>query len=150
MIPTLAVREQMAKLLAADPTTLAPAGAANKIVLIKAPFTPSENTDIGTLAVADFDGSTPIAGATGTQPESLDPNTLDSLIDISPPLGGYRWETTGITNLPQTIYGYALVDDAGTSLLASELLPVPVNLTGVNQSLVLPRTYLRQLAGSVQ
>jgi len=150
MIPTRAVREQAMILLAANAATLAPAADANAIALIKAAFTPGEDLAIGDLTLADFDGSTPIEGATGAQAESLDPGTLDSIIDILEPAGGYRWETTGLTNLPQTIFGYCLVSNDLATLLASATFADPIVLTIVNQSIVVDRPNLRQLAGSIQ
>jgi hypothetical protein len=137
-------------LLAADTTTLAPAVNANKIALVKSNFTPSEALDFTTLTLADFDGSTPILGtAPGPQPEGLDPATSDSIIDLPPAAGNYRWETTGLTNLPQTIYGYVLTDNAGTTMLASALLDAPIALSAINQRIDIGDVSLRQLAGSI-
>lgn len=150
MFPVAAVAEQTMKLLAADDTTLAPAANANKIALVKASFTPGPNLAIADLTFADFDGSTPILGTTGAQLESVDPQTGDFLIDIKPPAGGYRWETTGVTNLPQTIYGFALTNNAGTVLLAAETFSSPINLTAINQSVDVGRPTLRQLVGSIE
>ena len=133
MTPTQTLREQAMKLLAADPTTLAPAADANLVKLVKTNFTPSESLVYGDLDFADFDGSTAIECGTGTQPEGLDPGTADSIIDIKAPAGGFRFETTGVTNLPETIYGYALVNNAEDTLLASGLLDTPITLTAVNQ-----------------
>ena len=113
MQTTLAVREKAATLLAADATTLAPAADGNEIALVKAAFTPAESNVLADLTFADFDGSAPIVCGTGTQPTGLDPNTNDTLITIKPPAGGFRFATTGITNLPQTIYGFALTTTAG-------------------------------------
>jgi hypothetical protein len=134
MLPVRSVRLQLGILLAADTTTLAPA-TANKIALVKAPFVPAEDLALGDLTLADFDGSTPIAGSTGAQPVAIDPATGDQIITIKDPLGAYRWVTSGITNLPQTIYGYALVDNAAAVLLATALLPVPVTLTAAGQQI---------------
>jgi hypothetical protein len=120
-------------LLAADTTTLAPAVTANKISLIKAPFTPSENLVIGDLTLADFATSTAIAGTLGAQLVGTDPATLDQVITIKDPLGGYRWITTALTNLPQTIYGFALTDSTLATLLAVAVLPAPVTLQEVGQ-----------------
>jgi hypothetical protein len=133
MLPTKAVRLALGTLLAADTTTLAPAVTANKISLIKAPFTPSENLVIGDLTLADFATSTAIAGTLGAQLVGTDPATLDQVITIKDPLGGYRWITTALTNLPQTIYGFALTDSTLATLLAVAVLPAPVTLQEVGQ-----------------
>jgi len=149
MQTTLAVREKAAQLLAADTSTLAPAVLANKVALIKAAFTPSENLAFSDLTLADFDGSTPLDCGTGTQPEGLDPNTNDALIALKTPAGGWRWETTGTTNLPQEIFGFALLDNALAVVLAAELLPTPQQLTGVNQAVALGSIGIRQIANSM-
>ena len=133
MKPTRAIRNAAADALAAQAATLAPATDANKMALIMAPFEPGESLTFADLTLATFDGATPILCGTGTQPTAYDPSTDDSVIDIKPPAGGFRWETTGTTNLPQTIYGYCLLDNAAAVLYAAAAFDVPVILTGINQ-----------------
>jgi len=145
MLPTKAVRLQLGELLAADTTTLAPA-TANEIVLIKEPFVPTETLAIGDLVVADFDGSTPIAGETGAQQVANDPATGDQIITIKEPLGGWRWETTGVTNLPQTIFGFALLDNTLADLYAVETLATPVTLTDAGQEINIGTAKFRVVA----
>lgn len=135
MLPTKTVRLQLGELLAADATTLAPAMSANKIALVKSAFVPNENSVIGDFTLADFDGSSPIAGATGTQQVGNSPSTGDQIITIKEPAGGWRWESTGVTNLPQTIYGYVLTDNAGAVLLGMELLPEPLTIVEAGQEI---------------
>lgn len=149
MIPTIAVRSKAAILLAADSATLAPAADANQMVCLQEPFTPSENLVMADLTPADFDGSTPIAVGVGTQPTAFDPNNNDMLIDLKPPVTGFRWETTGVTNLPQTIYGFALTNLAGDTLLGTERLAVPITLTAINQRVDAGAPFIRQLANSM-
>lgn len=149
MVPTKVLREQAMKLLAADATTLAPAADPNHMVLIQNNFTPTEDTVVGDLEPADFDGATPKEVVVGTQPEALDPATKDAIIDILAPAGGFRWETTGTTNLPQTIYGVALMNEAETVLLASEKFDNPVVLNSVNERVEFDNAHLRQLMGSI-
>jgi hypothetical protein len=133
MQTTLALREKAAQLLAADATTLAPATDANKMVLCKANFPETEQVVVGDITPADFDGSTPLLAGTGTQSEGLDPITNAARITIKSPVGGWRWETTGITNLPQTIYGVALMSNDLSVVLAVERFDTPIVLTAVNQ-----------------
>ncbi len=149
MFPTLALREKAMKLLAADTATLAPAALANKMVLSKATFIASEATKFADLTLADFDGSTPIDCGTGTQPEGLNPGTNDAVIDLLSPAGGFRWETTGVTHLPQTIFGYALLNNAMDTVLASELFANPITLTAINQRVEGLDGSILQLANSM-
>jgi len=133
MLPMKAVRLQLGTLLAANAATLAPASDANVIALVMAPFTNDENLLVGDLTFATFTGSDPIEGATGTQTTGIDPVTLAQVIEIKPPLGGYRWETTDTVNLPQTIYGYALLNNDLSTLLAVQLLDEPITLQDADQ-----------------
>lgn len=135
MLPTTAVRKQLGELLAADATTLAPAVNANKIALIAAAFTPSESLTIGALTFATFTGSAPKAGATGAQQAGIDPLTGEQVITILDPAGGYRFECTVTPGAPETIYGYALTDNAGATLLAVAALPTPVTISEAGEFL---------------
>lgn len=149
MQTTQAVREKAAQLLAADTSTLAPAADANTMCLVKNAFSATEAVAVGDLELADFDGSTPLEVVVGTQPEGLDPVSGAAVITLSPPAGGWRWETTGVTNLPQTIYGRALMNDDQTVVLATERLATPIVLTGVNQVINLPAATITQAANSM-
>ena len=133
MFATKAIREQALKLLAADSTTLAPAALANMMALVMAPIAPSEALTFADLTLATFDGSTPIACGTGTQPTGEDPFSGAEVLSIKVPAGGFRWESTGVTNLPQTIYGYVLLDNALAVLLASAAFDAPITITAVDQ-----------------
>jgi hypothetical protein len=149
MIATVDLRAKAAILLAADAASLAPATDANKLALIAAPFTPGESLTFADLTLATFDGSTPILVGVGTQPTGFDPNNTDMLIDLLPPVTGFRWETTGTTDLPQTIYGVALLNHAADTLLASERWSTPVTLTAINQRIDAGAPTIRQLANSM-
>lgn len=133
LLPMKPVRLRLGELLAADATTLAPALAANKIALVKAPFNVNEDLVLGTLTLADFTGSTPIAGATGTQQAGVDPVTGQQKVTVLTPVGGWRWETADLVHLPQTIYGFVLLNDAGDTLLGAELLPAGTLLQTAGQ-----------------
>ena len=131
MIPLKALRLSLGTALAADATTLAPAGMANKIALVSAPFAPSETLTLASLTLATFTGSAPKAGATGAQPTAIDPATEQQRIIISPPIGGYVFICTVTPGSPETIYGFILTDNAGATLLASALLPAPVTISEI-------------------
>lgn len=135
MLPMKPVRKQLGELLGADATTLAPAANANKIALIKAAFVPEENMVPANVTLADFDGSDPLLAAVGAQQVGIDPATGAQIITIKEPAGGWRWETTGLTNLPQTIYGYGLFSNDMATLLGLALLPAPVQLSEVGQEI---------------
>jgi hypothetical protein len=149
MIPTIDLRNQAMALLAADPTTLAPAALAIKIKLAQNNFAPSEQSAIGDFTEATFPGYTDIPCVVGTQPEGLDPTSLDSLIYLKGPAGGFQYLTTGPWVADQTVYGYYLVDNAGTTLYASQLFPAPITLTGSGQILDIGDPNLRLVAGSI-
>jgi hypothetical protein len=131
LLPTIALRLQLGTLLAGDATTLAPAMNPNKIALINAAFTPNENLTIGELSLATFVGSTPLAGAAGAQGVGIDPATGDQVVTILAPAGGWRWTCTTAPVSAETIYGYALVDHTGATLLGTNLLTPPITITEV-------------------
>lgn len=150
MFASQALRDKAMALLAADASTLAPVANNIYLALVKGPFVPSEALAFADITLADFDGSTAIGVTLGTQPEALQPGTLDSVIDLSPPVGGFRWVTTGLTNLPQTIYGYVLLDHAKTTILASALFTSPIVLTIAGERVDDLATKLTLFANSVQ
>lgn len=149
MQATRALREKAMQLLAADTATLAQAANANLIVLCTNQIAPSELMVMADIDEATFDGYAALEVGLNAQPEALDPSNADSIIDLIPPVTGFRWETTGLTNLPQTIYGFALCNQAKTILFAAQLLPAPVTLTGTNQRVDVGAPTLRQGAGSI-
>lgn len=129
MLPMQAVRLALGTLLSSDADTLAPASNANKIHLVSSPFSPSEDLQVSDLTFATFTGSTAKAGSTGDQGVGIDPTTNQQVITITAPAGGWRWECTADPGSPETIYGYALTDNAGTTLLGVELFPNPLSVS---------------------
>lgn len=102
--------------------------------LAKAPFTPSPTLTWAQFddILADFDGYTDkVCGSPAVT--GLDPVSGLYQLWAPPPAGGFRWETTGTTNLPETIYGFALGNSDSSTLYASALFDTPVVLTDVNQ-----------------
>jgi len=146
---TLALREKAAQLLAADAASLAPVALANHVFLVMAAFVASEASVIGDLTLATFDGSAALSAGVGTQAEGLDPNNTNALITIKSPVGGWRWETTGVTNLPQTIFGYCMLDNADAVLLGCQTLDQTITLTAINQVVDLGSITITQQAGSM-
>jgi len=133
MLPMKDLRLSLGDTLAADAGTLAPVADANVIALIKAAFALSEDLVATDLTLADFTGSTPIEGATGAQQVGIDPATLQQMITIKEPAGGWRWVNADAPPATQTIYGYCLLSNDLATLLAAAVLPTPITLTDVNQ-----------------
>lgn len=130
MLPVRTLRLALGDLLAADIPTLAPA-AANKVALIAAPFVMDENTTFASLTLATFTGSTPKAGAAGAQQVGVDPATGDQVITNLAPAGGWRWECSVAPASEETIYGYALVNNAVAVLLGLQAFPTPIAIADV-------------------
>lgn len=146
MLPMKALRIALGTLLAADVGTLAPV-AANKIALINAPVAIQENLTVAGLSFASFTGSAPIAGAAGPQGVGVDPLTGDQLITILAPVGGWRFVCSVAPGAPELIYGYALTDNGGTTLLGAQLLPTPTPIANVGDEIDLgsvPITFVIQ------
>jgi hypothetical protein len=128
----------------ANTAPLDQASALNRVSLFKNAVTPNENNVIGDLTLADFDGSTAKTVALGAQEAAVDPVSGQQVITVPEVVGGWRWETSGVTNLPQTIYGFALYDSTGPGpLLGIELLPTPITLTEVGQEINIGKVCFR-------
>ena len=116
---------------------LAAVGATNKIALVINDFTPDEDLTWADFTLADFDGSAALASPLGAQQFATDPLTGEQMVTMIEPAGGWRWETTGLTNLPQTVYGYILIDTlaAPDELLGITKLDTPIPLTVIGQEI---------------
>lgn len=147
MKPVLSVYQAMADgILAMAWATLATLG---KVVPIKAAYTPGPNLALSDLTLSDFDGSTPIA-QTVVPVVNRDPVNGDFFVRVKPPAGGWNWTTTGVTNLPQNVNGYALTDAGGTTLIGvTDPLTVPPVLTASGQNIDAGELIFRIPLGSV-
>lgn len=128
MLPVKSVRLAIGTSLAAATPLNQPTNE-NIVRLIKAPFTPNEDLVVGDLEFADFDGSTALEMPVGAAQVGIDPVSGEQRITITEPEGGWRFITTGVTNLPQTIYGAALLTAASAALIGVMELPEPIGLT---------------------
>jgi len=146
MIPSRALRNAAMALLAADTATLAPAADAIYMSLVKEPFNATEDLAFADITLADFPGYADIAIVLAGQQEAYQPGTDDSVIDLLPPSGGFRWETTGAVDPAQTIHGYVVLNHAKDTILASQVFETPIVLTltaqrvdGLDATLTLPK-----------
>jgi len=135
MTPTNVLLQAIVDLLAADLNTLAPAILANKVHLAMAPFTPSPNLVIASFTEATFNGATAKNVGVGTQQDFYDPSTGLRNIQLLEPAGGWHWQTVDTLNLPQTIYGFYLTDNANAVVFGCALLPAPVLLNDAGQNI---------------
>ena len=133
MDPTNTILADLPALLAADTTTLAPATLACKLMLSQQTFTPNPALVVGDLLEATFDGYAALTGAVGTQLSGQDPTSGNYFTEMKIPVGGWRFATTGVTHLPQTIFGFALVDNAKAVIYGSALFPQPITLNAIGQ-----------------
>jgi len=129
--------DTIAQLLAADTTYLANA-TAMKVSLITQPFTPSIDRILADLTLDAAAPLAAIAAVAGAQNTGLDPVTGNSVIEIKPPAGGFRWNTGVAFAAPVTVYGFALTNGGITTLYGTHTLDTPVELNGDNQQLLAP------------
>lgn len=132
MLGTTVLSSAMPALLAADPATLnAGAGSEPKVILLKADFAEDRSLIlVANVSEATFTGYAAKAAGAGVSPVDLDPITGERVITIKEPAGGWRWVVTGGA-LPETIYGYALVDAAKTNIFALRRFDHPVVLAAI-------------------
>jgi hypothetical protein len=143
MRPTQVMLDAVATEIATDTAVLANA-LFLQVFLVKAPFVPGPGLTVGSLTPADFAGSTPKANTSATMLKFTDPATGEWIVEVPPPVGGWHWQTTsGVTNLPQTIYGYGCMDNTGAILYGTDLLPVPQLLNANAQGIDIPAVRFR-------
>lgn len=147
--PTNTLLDRMAVLLAQDTTTLAPAALNVKVHLAQNSFTPAAGLALASFTEANFTGYAALNAGTGNQQEFQDPATANRIIQLLEPAGGWHWASTGTANLPQTIYGYYITDNATTVLYGSALLPSAVTITGSGQGLDIPQVRFALLPTSL-
>ena len=132
--PGQSLLNRLQTLLAQDTGSLA-AAVALKAHLAIAAFTPSLGLTIASLTEATFQGYAALLAVVGNALSWFDPLTSQAVVEMQPPAGGWHWQTTGVTGLPQTVYGWYLTDNANATLWGSALLPSPVTLTASGQGL---------------
>jgi len=124
---------QQVNTLVRNSTDLMNPASPNLLKLVNAPFTPTGSLVYADLSWATFDGSDPIANASGAPNVVFDPDTGQWGLVMKEPAGGFTWIVGDAGGLPETIYGYALVNSDEDTLLASALLPSPIVLTATGQ-----------------
>jgi hypothetical protein len=147
--PTSVMLAAAAAAIAADVTTLA-----NplflKVYLVKVPFVPGGNLTVADLTPADFAGAAALSNSTATMQVFVDPATGEWIIQVPEPVGGWHWVTTsGVTNLPQTIYGWACVDNTSAILYGSDVFGAPILLNGDGQGINVDQVLFRLSAGAL-
>lgn len=125
-------------LLANDTATLN-AVARPKLHLAKAAFVPGPGLLLAGLTEADFTGYAAVPVAAGAWNVFRDPNSGLIWVEAPIPAGGWHFDVTGTTNLPQTIFGWYVTDDGDTDLYGSELFDDPILLVTSGVGFDVPR-----------
>lgn len=133
MFPVQDFLNTIGTLLGADVAWLAAPTTFVALHLAKAPFTPGPGLDIGDLVEADFDGYAALHAASAATQVFFDPATGNQIVQVREPAGGWHWASSGVTNLPMTIYGAYLTSSDGTDLIATDLFAEPIVMTGTGQ-----------------
>lgn len=149
MVPTSVLELSIGTAMGADTTKLAEATPFVAIHLAKAAFTPSRELVLSDLTEATFDGYGALHAASAATQVFIDPATGDQIVQCREPAGGWHFVSTGVTGLPETIYGYYLTDAAGAVLYASEVFDTPVEITASGQGVDIGQVRLRLPAGSI-
>lgn len=135
MFPTQATFIDMLNKLAASAATLAKmAGSENVIALITNNFAPARGLVVGDLTLAAFTGSTPLEVTAGTQQVGRDSLANLWFIELIPPVGGWYWECSVAPVAPVQVYGFALLDSTLAALYGAQLLPAPVTIAAVSDT----------------
>jgi len=145
--PTNNIIPRPMALLADDSLTINQ-GDGNLVHLVKEPFTPAATTATVSLTMADFTGSAALT-STITPNASRDPLSGDQVVTIPPPAGGWYWEATADTLLPQTIYGVAVSGSDSGFTWGSFLLDDPIEISEIGDSVALDSVQFRLAAGAL-
>lgn len=149
MIPTRTLEVTVRELLATDDTMLADPLDAPLVTLIAAPFTPSSDTDLGDLTPATFNGSTPKSATAGDQQAFYDPVLGVDVVQLLEPAGGWTWECAVAPASQETIYGYAVTNQAGTTTYGSDVFDTPVAIIDAGDAVSIPAVRLNIPTGSI-
>jgi len=148
MTPSQLLLTSAATLLAGDTAGLN-AALDVEIHLAKNAFTESPSRVLGDFTEADFDGYAALAKDPAAPTVVTDPATGDQIITLPDPAGGWAFATTGVTNLPQTIYGYYLTDSTGAVLYGCKRFADAVVLTGNGQGFSIGTVDFRMLVNGI-
>lgn len=150
MIATDPLLNDWQTLLANATTIFADPANPPKIALAKNAFNPTPGILVADLVPADFDGYAPIPSGTGVQQSFIDPLTGSRVVQLKEPAGGWHWVTTGVTLLPQSIYGWYVTNQAGTIVLASSRFSNPIPLTAIGQGIDLAQVRFEMLPNALR
>lgn len=142
MIATNAMQAASVDAIIAGAVFNGPAGDEFKIMLFKNNVTVSPATVIGDLEAADFGGATPKTCGAGECTSAIDPVTGERQIRVLEPAGGFEFTVDSSDNLPQTIHGFAMTNEAGTELIAAENFTTPIPLAEIGHVVDVPQPKL--------
>ena len=142
VIPVSAVLAQIANLIATDVTELNAIARVN-VHLAQAPFTPGPGLTLGALTEATFNTYAAIAQAAGVPNTYTDPATEEWLVQLLQPIGGWQWSAGSLADLPQTIYGWYVTDNANANLFYAELFAAPVTLAAIGNGVNIDQVNVR-------
>lgn len=139
MIPTKTVELAGASAIAAAAAMFNPAaGSEQLIVLFKNNELITRNTILADLTLAAFEGYGAIECAAGAPQVAINPVTGAFEVRLREPAGGFEWIAGG-EDLPETIYGFAVLNNAGTLLIAAQNFDTPIVLNAANQVIDVPQ-----------
>jgi len=130
--------ESIAGAMAAT-TILGSAAAAPKYLrLFKNDIEPDPTTLIGDITDADFDGYADVAVEEAIATIGIDALTGNRRVVVLQAAGGSVFQVSGgVTNLPQTIYGWALLNNAKTAIVGIERFETPIVLANIDDMLTI-------------
>lgn len=143
MLPTRAFLQLVANAIAADALGFAELTPFVRICLAKNPFTPGPDLVLDDLTAADFDGYAVKHAGDASPSVFTDPNTGEWIIQLDSPAGGWHWQANGVTNFPQTIYGWYCTAADGDTLHAAELFSSPITLTAIGDGIDIAEARVR-------
>jgi len=144
------ILDALQTLLATDTATLAPAALAVNVHLTTTAFTPGNALTVADFTEAAFVGSTALGAGVGPQQAFSDPVTGDRIVQLLEPAGGWHWDCTSLTGLPETIYGYYVTDNGNTDLYGSARFDTPLVINAIGQAVDIPQVRFNFVAPTLE
>jgi hypothetical protein len=139
----------VATAIANDPAGLDPVALAVEVRLAKVNFSPGSQLIPANFTQADFDGYAKLDAVLGEAQIFFDPTSGLTQIQLNEPAGGWHWETTGLTFLPQTIYGFYVTTNGAAVLIGCALFTPSLPLTIVGQGIDIDQVRFTLVAGAL-
>jgi len=134
MQPSQNFLHSIAAALAADTTWLAEATPFVSLHLAQNDFNPNLQMTLADLTECTFTGYAAINAASAATQTFYDPTTLEDVIQVREPAGGWHFACSGTPSPAQQVTGWYLTDSGATKLIGCQRFEETILITSVLQA----------------